>query len=224
LDKGGYIGYCIHSNVDVLLCGLGSSAAAEDFKIVAQRWNAQDIIDDAGTMIRIIHRKAKEDAKTFTHVDLYTTRCGYSTGQICHLPRNLNSLQRSIARGGPAQQAFLKPPGRVGEINIITSRVSMRMQMVNASVSMSKDFVTWQKGRRPQVTYNFRWKNKFVWCPFTVDASLPEKSDGDQIKLASWESSICRIEEHLMTCVFGMLSNVIWASILARVLERAVKK
>ena len=141
-------------------------------------------------MIPIIHRKAKEDTKTFTHVDSYTTRCGYSKGQIGHLPRNLNSLQRSITRGGPVQQAFLKPPGHVGEINIVTSRVSMRMQMVNAAVSISKDFVTWQKGRRPRVTYNFHRMNKFVRCPFTVDASLPEKSDGDQVKLASWESSI----------------------------------
>lgn len=66
-------------------------------------------------MIPFIFWKAKADAKTFTHVDSYTTRCGYSMGQIGHLTRNLNSFERSTARGGPVQQAFLKPAGCAGE-------------------------------------------------------------------------------------------------------------
>ena len=35
------------------------------------------------------------------------------------------------------------------------------MQMVNAAVSISKDFVTWQKGKRPRVTYIFFRNHEF---------------------------------------------------------------
>ncbi len=54
-----------------------------------------------------------------------------------------------------------------------------------------------------------------------LNASLPNASDEDAVKLAKWETILCGIEEHLMTCIFGMLPNVIWATILSLVFEKA---
>jgi hypothetical protein len=54
-----------------------------------------------------------------------------------------------------------------------------------------------------------------------LNASLPNASDKDEVKLAEWETTLCGIEEHLMTCIFGMLPNVIWATILSLVFKKA---
>jgi hypothetical protein len=43
----------------------------------------------------------------------------------------------------------------------------------------------------------------------------------NEVKLVEWETTLCGIEEHLMTCIFGMLPNVIWATILSLVFGKA---
>jgi hypothetical protein len=54
-----------------------------------------------------------------------------------------------------------------------------------------------------------------------LNASLLNASDKDAVKLAKWETTLRGIEEHLMTCIFGMLPNVIWATFLSLVFEKA---
>jgi hypothetical protein len=63
--------------------------------------------------------------------------------------------------------------------------------------------------------------NTCSWAPFVLNASLPIESEKFEVKLAEWETKLHGIEEHLMTCIFGMLPNVIWATILSLVFKKA---
>ena len=183
-----------------------------------------NVIDNSARMIPIITAKARKDKKTFSVEDDYTTRFGYSTNQVGPLHQRSYSthyFQTCIARGGPAQQAFRQNPKLHGQTNIITTRVNIRMKMVAEAEKVSGDFRAWRQIPRPRVTSNSQQRNTFVRCPFTLSTSLPMKSDTNQVELATWESSLRGVEEHLMISLFGALPNVIWASILARVLERA---
>ena len=94
------------------------------------------------------------------------------------------------------------------------------MKMVAEAEKISKDFQAWRKIPRQRITCNTQQHNTFVHCPFTLNTSLPLQSDQNQVALATWESSLRGIEEHLMVLLFGALPNVIWASILARVIEK----
>lgn len=110
LKSRNLIGFCIHTDVDVELCGLSREASRIAFKNTVRRRNATDVIEEAKKMIPIIKGIAKKQSKTFTIQDDYTTRFGYSVNQMRAMPANgsKNFLLDSIARGGPAQQHFRK--------------------------------------------------------------------------------------------------------------------
>ena len=61
IGQGGFIGFCIHTDRDVLLCGLYPDAAKIAFMKVAEQRNATNIIINSSTMIPIIAAKATED-------------------------------------------------------------------------------------------------------------------------------------------------------------------
>lgn len=61
LERGGYIGFCIHTCRDVLLYGLNEMNAAKiTFEKIADVGNAIIVINDAETMIPIIAARAKK--------------------------------------------------------------------------------------------------------------------------------------------------------------------
>lgn len=221
-----YVGFCIHDQRDVILCGLSKTAAADSFRIVAKARNATTVVDKAVDMINIVKMNAKRESKTFAITDDYTTRFGYSVNQLGPLRTMANSqmLTRTFARGGPAQVQFLKnknPHRRECGDNLLTSRAGIRMQMVHAAEQVSPDFVQWRQIKRPRVTSNSQLNNTHVRAPFTLDASLPDEKNEPQATLAKWESSLRAIEEHLMISLFGMIPNIIWASVLAKVFENS---
>ncbi len=86
LEKSNYLGFCIHSDVDVLLCGLGREYSEKAFLKIAEERDSSDIVHNASTMIPIIGAKAKRQSKTFKITDDYTARFGYSTNQMSFLP------------------------------------------------------------------------------------------------------------------------------------------
>lgn len=221
-----YVGFCIHDDRDVILCGLNKTAAVDSFRIVAKARNATAIVDKAVDMIAIVKMNAKRESKTFAVTDDYTTRFGYSVNQLGPLRTMTNSqlLTRTVARGGPAQVQFLKnkkPHRRQCDDNLLTSRAGIRMQMVHAAEQVSPDFIQWRQIKRPRVTSNSQMNNTRVRAPFTLDASLPDETNEPQVTLAKWESSLRAIEEHLMISLFGMIPNIIWASVLAKVFENS---
>ncbi len=57
-----------------------------------------------------------------------------------------------------------------------------------------------------------------------LNVSQQNASDKDAVKLAKWATTLHGLEEHLMTCVFGMLPTVIWATILSLIFEKAEKQ
>ena len=213
----------MHSDRDVLLCGLSQDAAQIAFTKIAEQREATNVIDNSARMIPIITAKARKDKKTFLVEDDYTTRFGYSVNQVGPLRhRNYSTqyFQTCIARGGPAQQAFLQNRKLHGQSNIITTRVNIHMKMVAEAKKVSGDFGAWRQIPRPRVTSDSQQRNTFVRWPFTLSTSLPMKLDKNQVELATWESSLRGVEEHLMILLFGTFQNLIWASILVRVLER----
>ena len=222
-----YVGFCIHDERDVILCGLNKTAAADSFRIVAKARNATAVVDKAVDMINIVKMNAKRESKTFAVTDDYTTRFGYSVNQLGPLRTMTNSqlLTRTVARGGPAQVQFVKNKKRHHrrqcDDNLLTSRAGIRMLMVHAAEQVSPDFIKWRQIKRPRVTSNSQMNNTRVRAPFTLDASLPDETNEPQVTLAKWESSLRAIEEHLMISLFGMIPNIIWASVLARVFENA---
>ena len=68
---------------------------------------------------------------------------------------------------------------------------------------------------------NFQVNNTCTCAPFVLNTPLPFASEKLQVVLAKWETQLRGIEERLMTSIFGMIPNVIWASILASVFEKA---
>ena len=223
MERGRYIGFCIHNDRDVMLCGLNSIVAADAFRIVAKTRNATSVVDEAKDMISIVKVNAKKESKTFKITDDYTTRFCYSVNQLCPLRATTNPqlLVRIIARGGPAQVHFKKNKKslRQKHDNLLTSRAELRMQMVEEAEKVSNDFINWRSIKRPRVTSNSQINNTYTRAPFTLDASLPNESNEPQVRLSMWESSLRGIEEHLMISIFGMLPNIIWASILAKILR-----
>ncbi len=217
MEERGLSGFCIHDNRDVLLCGLNSTFATETFSAVAEERNAVCIINDAIAMIPIIEKKSSKESKTFKVTNDYTACCGYSTNQMGPLLQTKNklSLLQNNARGGPLQVCVQKNICHGSGGNLLTCRADLWMSMVTEAAKVSSDFVEWQEIKRPQVTVNLQMHNTFTRAPFVLNASLPNASDKGEVKLAEWETTLCGIEEHLMTCIFGMLPNVIWATILS---------
>lgn len=227
MDTKGYIGFCIHTDVDVLICGLNRTASSQAFEKMAIHRNEKSVIDDCQSMISLIGKQAKKEKKTFNISDDYTTRFGYSTNQMGPLYRKSysdNFLQVSFVRGGATQQAFLKTNQLLPHPNIVTTRVGMRMQMVEPGKEVSPEFLKWTDCGRPRVTANFQGNNIYVRCPFTLNNSLPKKLDLNLVKLATWETTLRAIEEDLMVSLFGMLPNVIWGRIMVKVMERTAVK
>ena len=93
--------------------------------------------------------------------------------------------------------------------------------MVKQGEEVLPEYKKWTSGKCLRVTNNYQKDNTFVRCPFTLNNSLPQASERGLVQLTAWETSLRAIEEHLMISLFGMLMlNVIWASILAKVMER----
>ncbi len=193
------------------------------FSAVAEESNAVCIVNNAIAMIPIIEKKASTEIKTFKVTNDYTTRFGYSMNQMGLLLQTKNklSLLRNNARGGPLQVRVEKNISHGSGGNLLRSRADLRMSMVTEAAKVSSDFVEWQEIKRPRVTANSQMHNTFTQAPFVLNASLPNASDEDEVKLAEWETTLCGIEEHLMTCIFGQLPNVIWATILSLVFKKA---
>jgi hypothetical protein len=93
-----------------------------------------------------------------------------------------------------------------GGATICGTRAAMRKLMVEGAEHVSPYFKdVWQKEGRPRVTSEFRKNCTWVRVPFTVQESLPLAEDVKQVQLASWETELRGIEEHLMLSVFGDL-------------------
>lgn len=226
LERRGMVGYCFHTDRDVFLCGLSRDASKLAFEETARRRNAENVIAEAATMIPIIADQAEKLSKTFKNKDGYTTRFGYSVNQLGPIPKGPSNefFIRSIARGGPAQQTFVKKLP-ANSPNIITTRVGMRLEMVKKAELVSNEYCqNWRSVNRPRPTEKFHQNSNYVRCPFTLNNSLPKESNKSEVKLTSWETNLRAIEEDMMKSVFGMLPNVIWASILAKVMERTEEK
>jgi hypothetical protein len=216
----GWDGFCIHSGRDVLIAGLTAELSALSFTKVCQERRASCVIEDAEAMVPLISNSAKRLAKTFTVFDDYTTRFGYSTGQLGNLSEKAGaeSVARAIARGGPPNFHFRNVPGP----SLGSSRAPLRMQLVKDAARVSRYYRNkWLRQGRPRVTEAFRTDCEWVRAPFTLAESLPCATDSEQIRLATWETALRGVEEHLMLSVFGCMPNVTWARILAKVLERA---
>jgi hypothetical protein len=195
LAKGEYVGYVIHSERDVLLCGLSPNAAKQAFMKIASLRKATKVVEDASKMMPLIRERAGLQKGTFKTIDNYTMRFGYSMNQLGPCPTRKkisdNWIKKCYSRGGAAQQAFVKNDLLSGKANIISTRASLRKSMVQSGEQVSEDFVKWQSVLRPRVTSNFQSKdNKFVRCPFTVDNSIRYSSDNSSVELPAWESSL----------------------------------
>lgn len=188
------IGFFIHSDVDVILSGLDKFASRRAFEKNSHLRDAKWVVEDATSMISIIYDQAKKEKNTFNHEDDYTTRFGYSTNQLGPMGSSEEFLIRSVARGGPAQQAFRKKNTNICRkketecYNIISSRVDMRMSMVKPGEEVSPEYSKWTSGNRPRVTDNYQKDNTFVQCPFTLNNSLPRASERDLVRLVSGQS------------------------------------
>jgi hypothetical protein len=222
MRDGGYCAFLIHSKTDVLMAGLEPDLAKKAFEKVAADRGATFVVAEARTMIPLIDAAAKRAASDHTIYDDFTTRFGYSTGQLSALGTRPSgeALARAVARGGPASLHFTNDVEE--ELTLGASRANFRQQMVDRAIEASDYFRTkWVPRGRPRVTAAFRTACKWVRAPFTTNASLPLASDTDQIALATWESALRGVEEHMMFSLFGSLPNVTWARILAKVFEKA---
>ena len=103
-----------------------------------------------------------------------------------------------------------------------SSRATLRAQLVEDAKTASRYFRNkWVPHGRPRVTPAFRTDCEWIRAPFTLTESLPLQSNRAQVRMATWETALRGIEEHLMVSIFGSLPNVTWARTLARVLEQA---
>jgi hypothetical protein len=218
--KGGYDGFCIHSERDVMLCGLEPGLSAATFRAIAAMRGATCVLKEAPEMAPLIAASAKALSGTFTIHDDYTTRFGYSTNQLSGLGTAgaAETLARAIARGGVANMHFKNLPGP----SLGSSRAGMREQLVQDAQKASRYFRNkWVPRGRPRVTGAFRTDCEWIRAPFSLKESLPLQSDIAQVRLATWETALRGVEEHLMLSIWGSLPNVTWARILAKVLEKA---
>ena len=224
MRSGGYVGFCIHSKRDMLVCGLDPTLSADTFCTVARTRNAQSVISDAPTIVPLVAQSARRTAKTFTIEDDYTARFGYSTMEPGALGTKAagDTLSYAIARGGAVAQHFRNRG--VGGMSLGSSRAHLREQMVKDACSSSSEMKKWVHHGRPRVTAAFRTGCKWIAAPFTLRESLPLASNKAQVCLATWETTLRGVEEHLMLSVFGGLHNVTWARILAKVFHKAEAK
>jgi hypothetical protein len=86
LEKGGYVGYVVHSKRDVLLCGLTPNAAKQAFIKIATLRNATKVVEEAFRMMPLIRKRAGLQKGTFKTIDNYTMRFGYSMNQLRPCP------------------------------------------------------------------------------------------------------------------------------------------
>lgn len=212
-------GFLVHSERDVLLAGLRPDLARRALEHVARERGAGFVLDDADALVDLIRKKAEGAASTFSVKDSYTTKFGYSTSQLSHLPTKPSAefLSRAIARGGPANLHFRNVRG--GSLGGI--RAKLRLQLSTAAEDVSAAFREWVAFGRPRVTEAFRADCEWVRAPFVLTDSLPLRSDADQIRLATYETTLRGVEEHAMLSLFGSLPNVTWARILASVFEKS---
>ena len=223
MRAGGFYCFCIHSERDVLLCGLSEEGCAATFKQAARQRDAMHIIESATDMIEKVRAKAQVKAGTFKITDDYTTRFGYSTQQLGPISTCDSALflARTIARGGAPALQFRNLVA-CDEETIGSSRAALREQMVEGGKRSSDYFRdVWVRARRPRVTSAFKRSCEWVQTPFTVEESVPLASETNQVQLATWETTLRGLEEHLMLTVFGAVPNITWARILAKVFEKA---
>ena len=77
MSDGGYGGFCIHTDRDILLIGLNPELSAKTFKEVARIRKASWVVAEATEMVPFIQQAAKAQGGTHTIYDDYTTRFGY---------------------------------------------------------------------------------------------------------------------------------------------------
>lgn len=217
---GNFNGFIVHTSRDVLLAGLNPYLARKSFEQVAHEREASFVIEDVPLIAPLICGNATAAAGTFTHNDDFTAKFGYSCGQLSGLPTSPSAefLARAIARGGPPMLQFANHS--LGN-SLGSTRAPLRMKLVQDAQEVSEDFRTWVAARRPRVTEAFRTQCNTIRAPFTLNDSLPLASEEDRLRVASWETAVRGVEEHLMVSIFGSLPNVTWARILAKVFERA---
>jgi hypothetical protein len=220
MRDGGFCGFLIHNKRDVLVTGLNADLCAATFAGGASERGASFVVTEASAMAPLIAASGKRAAASFTIYDDFTTRFGYSVGQLSALVTKPSGefLSRAIARGGPASIHFRN---NVESTTLGQSRADFRQELVESAMESSGDFRKWVAKGRPRVTPQFRANCEWVRAPFTLTDSLPLSSNADQIRLASWETALRGVEEHLMRSIFGSLPNITWARILATVFEKA---
>ena len=74
MEHSDSIGFCIHTERDVVLAGLRADLAEKSFRAAAEERGATHIIEQAEGMIPLIAFQAKKKAGTFVVNDGYTTR------------------------------------------------------------------------------------------------------------------------------------------------------
>ena len=220
MSEKGACGFIIHTPRDVLIAGLNPQLARRSLMKVAEERGAMSVVTEAAEMVPLVQHAAERHAGDFSIHDDYTTRFGYSTGQVNALPTNPSAefLSRAIMRGGPCSLHFLN---RGEGDSLGASRAMLRQELVEGAKDSEYYREEWLPKGRPRVTANFRTACKWVRAPFTVTDALPLASDAGAVRLATWETTLRGVEEHLMLSIFGSLPNVTWARILAKVFERA---
>ena len=114
MSETGYEGFCIHSDRDVLLCGLRKDLSQATFLEVARQRDSTWVVENANAMEGLIAASAKRLSTRFTIHDDYTTGFGYSTTQQNRVGTAAapETLARAIARGGLTNLHFRNVPRR----------------------------------------------------------------------------------------------------------------
>ena len=156
MGNGGFGGFVIHTDRDVLLAGLSSDLARMAFQKVASERDASFVADEADKIAPLIRAAAEAAAGTFSIHDDFTARFGYSCGQVSALPTSASPdfLSCAIVRGGPCSVHFRN---RGEGDSLGRSRAGLREELVE-SAKMSSDYFRdeWVKAGRPRVTEAFR--------------------------------------------------------------------
>jgi hypothetical protein len=106
------VGFCVHNERDVLLCGLRHDLAASTFQSVAEQRGSPLLVAEAEEMIPIIAATAQACSNTFAITDDFTTRCvscagipSTSLSLACHI--SITHLPPSLK---PSPSTLLPPP------------------------------------------------------------------------------------------------------------------
>ena len=181
MKNGGYCGFLIHTERDVLIAGLEPGLAQQCFRRVANDRDASFVITKASEMVPLIKAAAAERAKCFSIHDDFTTRFGYSTGQAGKLGTRPSAefLSRAIARGGPCSLHFTN---RGSGDSLGSDRAKLRQEMVEGACKTSAYFRNhWVPAGRPRVTEAFRTSCQWIRAPFTLVDCLPLASNTNQV-------------------------------------------